>query len=128
MNKAQARARIRLLTEADYHPTLTEDHLDYLVEQCAVSPVADPTLDTYTGDALIARSVAEGWGLKLGRCAGDYDFRDAAGQEFDRAKVFEHCEAMVKKWAGTLKTTYSGGRTGISAAPITAPDVTKLIL
>ena len=93
MDDAEARARIAQRTAADREPTLTELELDDLV---AAARRPDPAGLVFEDDGYVPTwdlnfAIAEGWGMKASKVAGDFDYSDDAGS-YSRQQVFEMCK------------------------------------
>jgi hypothetical protein len=102
-----------------------------------VFPSMVPELDDATVDALLARArrpdgdcrvpsdpdwtptydlnaaAAEGWEMKAGMAAGDYDFA-ASGQRFDRSQVSAQCLKMAEVYSARS----GGGSVAVSAGAV----------
>lgn len=100
MTEEEAKARLERMTLADEDPVLSEDDiLDILAasarpdENDLVNGDTDwtPTWDLNAG-------AAEGWARKAGRAANRFRFAED-GQSFDRAQIYQHCEAQRQVYA-----------------------------
>lgn len=95
--------RVTSLVAASSRPVLTGDDVK-------ASIMAHPKVDQYgvyadqegweaTWDTYAA--VAELWGIKAGRVAGDFNFQ-ADGGSFSKGDVIAHCLAMEAKYAAMV--------------------------
>lgn len=103
MTEEEAQARIERMVLADEDPVLTADDVADLV-----AGAARPDADGYvTGDANwtptwdLNAAAAEGWARKAGIAASRFNFAED-GQRFDRAQIYQHCEAQRKLYADRL--------------------------
>ena len=95
LTEGEAAARIQRMCLASEDPVLDEDEIADLVS-AACRPDADgftradtewtPTWDLNAG-------AAEGWARKAAKAANRFNFAED-GQRFDRAQVYQHCEAQ----------------------------------
>src|SRR5687768_11933327 len=93
MDDAAARTRIAQRTASDREPLLTEDELDDLV---AAARRPDPDGLVFGEDGYVEKwdlnaAIAEGWGMKAAKVAGDFDYSDDAGS-YSRQQVYEMCK------------------------------------
>ena len=104
MDLATARARLARLCASTEAPTLTVDDLDDMLAQAARAdadgrrPADDGWTPTYDLDAAAVLA----WEAKAAKVAGHFSFT-ADGASFDKGKVLENIQAMIK---------YYGGRAG----------------
>jgi len=103
--------RVSTLAAASSRPTLTQDEV---VASIKAHPIPDrygtsvdvegwePTWD-------INRTVAELWGIKAGKVAGDYDF-GADGSTVSKGEVMAKCLEMEAKYASKVVGGISTGR------------------
>lgn len=96
----RARADLAQLVVPTMEPLLTDAAMDFLLRRARRAdadgrPPSDPAwIPTYD----LNSAASEGWELKAGMAAGDYDFA-ASGQRFDRSKVHEQCLKMAELYA-----------------------------
>lgn len=93
MNETEARRRVERLCCADREPTLDPSDVDDLLA-AARRPDRDgvlPGADGWVGTWDLNAAAAEGWALKAGRAAADFDYSDDAGS-YSRQQVFEMCK------------------------------------
>jgi hypothetical protein len=127
MTKAEALQEITEYVQAVEPPELSTSQLDMLARKAALNATVAATSLSYANDASVAGAVAQGWRLKMAKASGRFDYKDAAGQTFDRSQIFEHCKAMKEEWEAKAKALgLSMASSGISVKTITAPDVALL--
>lgn len=103
MTEEEAQARLERMTMADEDPVLSEEDIADILAASARPDENDlvngddgwiPTWDLNAG-------AAEGWARKAGRAASRFSFAED-GQRFDRAQIYQHCEAQRLVYANRL--------------------------
>lgn len=128
MTYAAALEQIQQYCAADKDPVLDEPVLAMLARKAARGAAVSRTDSDYASEQSVARSVLEGWRLKMGLAAEQINFGDVAGQSFDRKDRFDHCEKMVKQWQDRCKEIGAfHSPEPVRIGKITAPDTSKLV-
>lgn len=100
MTQQEATSYISLHLQPAIDPALSDDDLAALLTQskradsssrAPSDPDWEPTYD-------LASAIADGWTLKAGKAAGDYDFKDS-NLQLTRSQVHAHCLGMASQWA-----------------------------
>jgi hypothetical protein len=99
MDRATAKLRLQNMTAYDEDPVLADADLEGLLDDCRLTDSAgllpdDPDWDP-TWDLNFAAS--KGWDLKAGRVSGRFRFEED-NQVFHRNQIFDHCQAMSKRY------------------------------
>ena len=106
--------RVKTLTAATARPTLTDDEVTTSIQ---AYPMEDRDCLTpedvgWTQTWDINQAVAELWGVKAGKVAGDFNFQ-ADQAQYSKGDVMAHCLAMQAKYAarvgGSADTSRYGG-------------------
>lgn len=92
--------RVKTLSAWEQRPALTEAEVTAAIQ---AHPTVDrwgltADVDTWTPTFDIYAAVAELWGIKAGRVAGDFSFT-ADEAQYDKGEVMAHCLAMEAKYA-----------------------------
>jgi hypothetical protein len=99
---------LRILTQADLEPGVTEQELNFLLERFAVidsegrspqNPEWQPTCD-------LNAAAAEGWRIKAGKFAHQHDVTVDA-QDFNASQKHAQCMAMAERFAKKVKASFS---------------------
>lgn len=92
----RVRGRLARLVAADMAPTLDDEDLDEILTKARRPDTACrvPSDAAWTPTWDLNAAAVEGWEIKAGRAAGDYDFA-ASGQRFNRSQVSEQCLKMA---------------------------------
>lgn len=104
MNQTTASERLELYAQPTVDPELSDDELDMLLAEHAVTVDADgnlPNADGWTptySTVGVWIAVKEAWLLKAGKAAARFDFA-TDGQRFQRSQVLDHCRAMADRYA-----------------------------
>ncbi len=98
--------RLKRMTAWEQDPTLSPDDLDRLLEQFAQAD----SVGLVSGDVgwiptyNLRAAAREGWTVKMGR-ASELTSTDLDGDRMSANQVFEHCERMVRRYAGAASPT-----------------------
>lgn len=96
-------------------PVLSDEAVGALLDQYAAedSEGRRPTDTDWVGTWDLNAAAAEGWRMKAGKVAGDFNF-SADGSSYSKADVLAHCLEMETKYAaqshGTMRTGAHVGR------------------
>ena len=99
---------LRILTQADVEPGLTEQELNFLIEKFAVedaegrspqNPEWQPTCD-------LNAAAAEGWRLKAGKLAHQHDVT-IDSQNFSASQKHTACMAIAEMYRKKTKASFS---------------------
>lgn len=112
--REDALARLKMLVQADSRPALTAPELAAILD-AHPAPDADgmtkadgmewrPTYD-------LNAAAAEGWRIKGGKVAGDFNFT-ADSAQFGKGDVLAHCLAMEQQYASKASGSAYTGRDG----------------
>jgi len=106
VNLIDAEAFFTARCNPDDDPVLTDAQVAQCIALAAVpdadghAPEHEEWTPTYSRK-LIYLSLKEGWEMKAGAAASRFDFT-TDGQNFQRAKVLDHCEAMANRYRARL--------------------------
>ena len=102
MADSVAKTRLKAMTAWASEPTLSEQEIDALLTQYSIAdadgvlPAEEDWVATYN----LRGAAKEGWTWKMGRCA-DLVSADLDGDRMSSNQLFDHCQAMVRKYSGT---------------------------
>lgn len=102
MADAAAKIRLKAMTAWANEPTLSEQEIDALLDQYSLED-ADGYTDAdveWTPTYNLRAAAKDGWTWKMGRCA-DLVSTDLDGDRMSSNQLFDHCQAMVRKYSGT---------------------------
>lgn len=114
-------ARVNLLGDPGSAPVVTPEEVGKIVDAAAIADASGlapsdpdwvPTYDTYA-------AIAEVWGLKAARVAGNFNF-SADGASYNKADVLANCLTMEAKYAAKAR----GSLGTISVVPTNGPFTT----
>ncbi|HEV7701266.1 MAG TPA: hypothetical protein VGO43_13625 [Pyrinomonadaceae bacterium] len=101
-------------------PTLSDTEIDGLLTKFSKEDVDGlaPTAEDWTPTYDLRRAAAEGWRWKMA-AASDLISSDLDGDRMSANQIFDHCERMVRKYAGTaspaMGTSITVGETNVAA-------------
>lgn len=111
MNVAEALSFIEARLLPDVAPTLTGPEVQALLPLAAVddadgyTPDADDWTPTYSTVGCY-RAVAEGYGIKVGKASGRFDFT-SDGQTFRRSQMVDHLDEQRRLYAAKVQQSPS---------------------
>lgn len=96
---ADSETRLKSMTQWDQDPVLDQDDIDDLLEQARVPDPAGVAIDDPAWDETLDLNYAasKGWELKAAKVANRFRFEED-NQVFHRNQIFDHCEAMAKRY------------------------------
>lgn len=94
-----ARAELAAMVVADEDPRLPDETLNVLLERAAVRDAAGrlPAAPDWTPTFDLDRAAANGWRLKAGRVAGDFNIL-IDGHKFDRAQRYAQFMEQAREY------------------------------
>lgn len=100
MTPQEAGNRLKLLTQWDSPPGLTQDEIDALVvmAQRADADGNAPSSDDWAPTYALRAAAAEGWRMKAGKASSQFAFSED-GQSFQPQQVIEHCLKMAAHYS-----------------------------
>lgn len=111
MEQTVARTRLSGMVAASSRPVLSQEELDAILEANRVPDTLGRlvTDQGYTPTYDLNRAAAEGWRMKAGKVAGDFDF-SADNASYSKGAVMEKCLRMEAHYAsrvlGTIRAEY----------------------
>lgn len=98
--------RLKRMTAWDTVPTLSADDLEDLLAGHLVADADGnlPGADGYTNTYNLRAAAREGWTIKMGRAA-ELQSTDLDGDRMSANQIFDHCERMIRRYAGTGSPT-----------------------
>lgn len=102
MPDSAEKTRLKMMTAWEDTPALSDTEIDDLLTRHKI-PDSEGVLPSEAGYVTTynLRSAArEGWTIKMGRAA-KLQSTDLDGDRMSANQIFEHCERMAKKYAGT---------------------------
>lgn len=93
-------------------PALTEGEIDALLTQYSITDADGniPSSEDWTPTYNLRAAAREGWTWKMGRCT-DLVSTDLDGDRMSSNQAFEHCKAMVAKYAGAASPQMTAAST-----------------
>lgn len=94
--------RLKRMTAWEDTPCLSSDELQSLLDQYAIAdsdgltPADEEWVPTYD----LRAAARQGWKLKMGKAA-ELQSTDLDGDRMSANQIFDHCERMMKRYAGT---------------------------
>ena len=100
--------RLKRMTAWESVPCLSSDDLEALLNQFSLTDADDltPADEDWTPTYNFRAAAAEAWRWKMGRCA-DAVSTDLDGDRMSANQLFDHCEAMLKKYSGKATVSTS---------------------
>lgn len=110
MSDTVYQTRLKAMTSASTEPTLSNTEIDALLTQYSLEDAdgLDPSDDSWTPTYNIRAAAAEGWRWKAGRCANLVS-ADLDGDRLSSNQIFDHCNEMIKKYAGAASPSIGQG-------------------
>lgn len=108
MPDTAAQTRLKAMTAAATEPLLSDTEIDNLLTQFSIvdadgyAPDEEDWVPTYNFRA----AAAEGWRWKMGKCS-DLVSTDLDGDRMSSNQMFDHCERMVRRYAGSASPDVS---------------------
>ena len=110
MSDTVYQTRLKAMTSASTEPTLSNTEIDALLTQFSMadSDGLVPSDEDWVATYNLRAAAAEGWRWKAGRCANLVS-ADLDGDRLSSNQVFDHCEAMIKKYSGAASPSIGQG-------------------
>ncbi len=112
MPDSTAKIRLKAMTAWTVEPVLSESEIDALLTLYSITDAdgLTPTDEEWTPTYNLRAAAREGWSWKMGRCT-DLVSTDLDGDRMSSNQAFEHCKAMVAKYAGAASPQMTAAST-----------------
>jgi hypothetical protein len=100
MPDSAEKTRLKTMTAWDQTPKLTDGEIDDLLVRFSKTDAdgLDPDHEDWTPTYNLRAAAKEGWSIKMGRAA-ELQSTDLDGDRLSANQVFDHCQAMVKRYS-----------------------------